>query len=144
MALVNDWRLAVRMFVRQPGLTIAAVVALALGVGLTTLLFSIGYGIFLRGLPLPEGRRIMAVTFTNVATGRRQLAVGIHDFADWRASQRSFDDLAAFQFASLNVVVRVTYRGMKAAERRTRVNEALDKVGMLHRAKHLPSQLSGG
>ena len=106
MALVNDWRLAVRMFVRQPGLTIAAVVALALGVGLTTLLFSIGYGIFLRGLPLPEGRRIMAVTFTNVATGRRQLAVGIHDFADWRASQRSFDDLAAFQFASLNVVVR--------------------------------------
>lgn len=106
MALVNDSRLAVRMFVRQPGLTAAAVVALALGVGLTTLLFSIGYGIFLRGLPVPQGRRIMAVTFTNVAAGRQQLGVGIHDFADWRAAQRSFDDLAAFQMASLNVVVR--------------------------------------
>ena len=94
------------MVVRQPGLTAAAVLALALGVGLTTLLFSIGYGIFLRGLPLPEGRRIMAVTLTNTATGRQKLAVGIHDFADWRAAQRSFDDLAAFDYASLNVVVR--------------------------------------
>jgi putative ABC transport system ATP-binding protein len=33
---------------------------------------------------------------------------------------------------------------MRAAERRQRVNEALEKVGMAHRAKHLPSQLSGG
>ena len=48
MGFLNDWRAGMRMFVRQPGLTSAAVVALALGVGLTTLLFSIGYGIFLR------------------------------------------------------------------------------------------------
>jgi putative ABC transport system ATP-binding protein len=33
---------------------------------------------------------------------------------------------------------------MRAAERRQRVNEALERVGMAHRAKHLPSQLSGG
>jgi putative ABC transport system permease protein len=106
MRAIVDWRLAVRMVFRQPGLAAAAVIALALGVGLTTLLFSIGYGIFLRGLPLPDGRRIMAVTFTNVATGGQKLGVSIHDFADWRAAQRSFDDLAAFQYASLNVVVR--------------------------------------
>ena len=94
------------MFVRQPGLTTAAVVALALGVGLTTLLFSIGYGIFMRGLPLPDSHRIMAVTFANVAGGRQKLGVGIHDVADWRASQRSFEDLAGFDLGSLNVVVR--------------------------------------
>ncbi len=43
-----------------------------------------------------------------------------------------------------NVELPLTYRGMKPAERRTRVEEALEKVGMAHRARHLPSQLSGG
>src|SRR5436190_16470744 len=43
-----------------------------------------------------------------------------------------------------NVELPLTYRGMKAAERRTRSQEALEKVGMAHRARHLPSQLSGG
>ncbi len=49
-------------------------------------------------------------------------------------------DLTVFE----NVELPLTYRGMKAAERKTRVTEALEKVGMAHRAKHLPSQLSGG
>ena len=43
-----------------------------------------------------------------------------------------------------NVELPLTYRGMKASERKIRVSEALEKVGMSHRAKHLPSQLSGG
>jgi putative ABC transport system ATP-binding protein len=43
-----------------------------------------------------------------------------------------------------NVELPLTYRGMRAAERKTRVHEALEKVGMAHRARHLPSQLSGG
>jgi len=43
-----------------------------------------------------------------------------------------------------NVELPLTYRGMKAAERKKRVTDALEKVGMAHRAKHLPSQLSGG
>jgi putative ABC transport system ATP-binding protein len=43
-----------------------------------------------------------------------------------------------------NVELPLTYRGMRSSERKTRVEEALEKVGMAHRAKHLPSQLSGG
>ena len=43
-----------------------------------------------------------------------------------------------------NVELPLTYRGMRPAERKTRVSEALERVGMGHRAKHLPSQLSGG
>jgi len=43
-----------------------------------------------------------------------------------------------------NVELPLTYRGMKAADRRARAQEALERVGMAHRAKHLPSQLSGG
>jgi len=49
-------------------------------------------------------------------------------------------DLTVFE----NVELPLTYRGMKAAERKTRVTQALEKVGMAHRSRHLPSQLSGG
>ncbi|HUK90261.1 MAG TPA: ABC transporter ATP-binding protein [Blastocatellia bacterium] len=49
-------------------------------------------------------------------------------------------DLTVFE----NVELPLTYRGMRGVERRQRVNDALERVGMSHRAKHLPSQLSGG
>jgi putative ABC transport system ATP-binding protein len=43
-----------------------------------------------------------------------------------------------------NVELPLTYRDMKASERKERVQEALERVAMAHRMKHLPSQLSGG
>jgi putative ABC transport system ATP-binding protein len=43
-----------------------------------------------------------------------------------------------------NVELPLTYRGMSSGDRKTLVTQALDRVGMAHRAKHLPSQLSGG
>ncbi|HWO01078.1 MAG TPA: ABC transporter ATP-binding protein [Blastocatellia bacterium] len=49
-------------------------------------------------------------------------------------------DLTVFE----NVELPLTYRGLRTAERRERARAALDRVGMAHRAKHLPSQLSGG
>src|SRR5437879_5283258 len=49
-------------------------------------------------------------------------------------------DLSVFE----NVELPLTYRGMLPKERRQRVTDALERVGMAHRAKHLPSQLSGG
>ena len=49
-------------------------------------------------------------------------------------------DLSVFE----NVELPLTYRGTRAPERKTRVREALERVGMAHRGKHLPSQLSGG
>ncbi len=49
-------------------------------------------------------------------------------------------DLTVFE----NVELPLTYRGMSASDRRSRVNDSLERVGMAHRAKHLPGQLSGG
>jgi len=43
-----------------------------------------------------------------------------------------------------NVELPLTYRGMAAAERKQRVQNALERVGMAHRMRHYPSQLSGG
>jgi putative ABC transport system ATP-binding protein len=49
-------------------------------------------------------------------------------------------DLTVFE----NVELPLTYRGMSVAERRQRAQEALERVGMAHRARHVPGQLSGG
>jgi putative ABC transport system ATP-binding protein len=49
-------------------------------------------------------------------------------------------DLSVYE----NVELPLIYRGMKPSERKTRVSAALDKVQMIHRKNHLPSQLSGG
>ena len=49
-------------------------------------------------------------------------------------------DLSVYE----NVELPLTYRGMRPAERKERVTDALEKVDMAHRAKHLPSQLSDG
>jgi putative ABC transport system ATP-binding protein len=49
-------------------------------------------------------------------------------------------DLTVFE----NVELPLTYRGMKSKERHERTTQSLERVGMAHRAKHLPSQLSGG
>src|SRR5213595_1408992 len=49
-------------------------------------------------------------------------------------------DLTVFE----NVELPLTYRGTGASDRKALVTEALERVGMAHRAKHLPSQLSGG
>jgi putative ABC transport system ATP-binding protein len=50
------------------------------------------------------------------------------------------DDLSVEE----NVEVALLYRGVPARDRRTRVAEALERVGIAHRARHLPQQLSGG
>jgi putative ABC transport system ATP-binding protein len=49
-------------------------------------------------------------------------------------------DLSVYE----NVELPLTYRGMPAQDRRKRVHDALEKVGMAHRTNHFPSQLSGG
>jgi len=49
-------------------------------------------------------------------------------------------DLTVFE----NVELPLTYRGVRASERRQRVSDALERVGMAHRERHVPSQLSGG
>jgi putative ABC transport system ATP-binding protein len=53
-------------------------------------------------------------------------------------------NLIADLTVSENVALPLTYRGMLSEERKRRVDEALERVGMSHRARHMPAQLSGG
>ena len=76
-ALLRDVRYAWRSLLRSPGLTIVATLALTLGIGLTTTMFSIVYGALMRGLPYPDGDRIMAIGRSNPAKDiRNQYTMG--------------------------------------------------------------------
>ncbi|HEX8944070.1 MAG TPA: ABC transporter permease, partial [Gemmatimonadaceae bacterium] len=94
-ALIRDVRYGIRTLVKSPGLTIIATLALTLGIGLTTTMFSIVYGALMKGLPYPDGDRIVVVSRSNPTRGIQQQAVPIQDFVDYRAQQRSFIDLGA-------------------------------------------------
>jgi len=104
MSFASDLRHGARLLVKQPGLTAIAVLALTLGIGLTTVMFSIIQGAFLRGLPFEESDRIVAVTradTTNPDADRGN--VSPHDFADWREAQQSLGPFGAYYEGTINV-----------------------------------------
>jgi putative ABC transport system permease protein len=101
--VMNDLRYGLRMLTRRPGLSASAILALALGIGLTTTMFSIVYGATLKGLPYPDSDRLVAIYRTRPAQNIQFMAVDIHDFNDWRATQKSFEDIAAYYAETVNV-----------------------------------------
>ena len=96
-------RLALRLAVRQPLVSSLAVVALALGIGLSTLMFSILNGAVLRGLPFERSERILHVSPFDIQE-QDDFEATQWEFAEWRQRQRSFDALTAFYTANANVV----------------------------------------
>ena len=105
---MNDLRLAIRMMAGRPGMSALAIVALALGIGLTTTMFSIVNGVILRGLPFAESDRIYHFARLNIAASNDDgdEAATLHDYVDWAARQRSFEELAMFRRSGANVVGR--------------------------------------
>ena len=103
LTTLNDIRFGARMLLKRPGLSVTAVVALALGIGLTTSMFSIVYGLVLRGLPFEDPEALVAINRTRPAQNVRSMSVTIHDFEDWRDQQTSFEHLAAWLPTTVNV-----------------------------------------
>ena len=94
-SLLRDVRFGVRTLLKSPGLAFVATLALTLGIGLTTTMFSIVYGALMKGLPYPDGNRIVVVQRANPARGINRQALPIQDYLDYRTQQRSFSHLAA-------------------------------------------------
>ncbi len=101
-SILRDVRYGFRSLAKSPGLTIVAIVALTFGIGLTTTMFSIVYGVMLKGLPFPDGDRIVAV-YRNSTLDGLQKAVPIADYADYSARQRTLSSIAAYYSGTVNV-----------------------------------------
>jgi putative ABC transport system permease protein len=92
--LWQDVRYSLRVLGKNPGLTAVAVLTLALGVGATTAIFSVVYGVLLRPLPYPDSNRIMAV-FEITSQGRPS-RIADPNFDDFRDQSRSFQAIAKY------------------------------------------------
>lgn len=103
MSFLADLRQGARMLVKYPGLTVIAVVALALGIGLTATMFSIVWGAFLRGLPIEGGDRLVHILRTRPSQQVERDGVPASDLAAWREGQHSFTDLGGFGEGTVNV-----------------------------------------
>ena len=94
-AVFRDIRYAGRSLRKSRALTFVAILALTLGIGLTTTMFSIVYAAMLKGMPFPNADELVAVQRANLARGFRWMPTPIHDYLDYRAQQRSFSGIAA-------------------------------------------------
>jgi putative ABC transport system permease protein len=103
MSLLKDLRYGARKLVHNPGFATVTVVTLALGIGLTTTMFSIVYGALMRGLPFEQSERVVSLRHANPVRDFDELPVSAHDLVDYRAQARSFEALAAFSNGTVNV-----------------------------------------
>jgi predicted permease len=95
-AMLQDLRHAMREFSQSPGVTIAVVLTLALGMGANSAIFSLLNAWLLRPLPLRDPQRLVVVWRTNLAAPREPAYFNLyHDYPVWASANRTMSALAA-------------------------------------------------
>ncbi|MFZ1972191.1 MAG: ABC transporter permease [Candidatus Acidiferrales bacterium] len=99
-AFLQDVKYGIRMLLKNPGFTAIAILTLALGIGANTAIFSVVNAEILRPLPFRDPGQLVHVATSNVRIHATNGAISYPDFADWRAQNHVFQDLAAYTDAS--------------------------------------------
>jgi putative ABC transport system permease protein len=102
--LAQDLRYGARSLARAKSFTAVAALALALGIGAVTAMFSVAYGLLLRPLPYPDADRL---AFVYLRYQPRDVAFGtlsVRDFNEWKAINRSFEEPALFNTRRMDLV----------------------------------------
>jgi predicted permease len=101
-SLAQDLRYGARTFLRRPGFTLAAIGSLALGIGVTTALFTVLNAVALRPLPYTDADRLLWMTQILRGSTTDEVTITPH-FLEWRNQNRSFTALAGFNYATRNL-----------------------------------------
>jgi predicted permease len=99
--LIQDLRYGLRMLVRNPGFAVVAVIALALGIGANTAIFSVVNGVLLQPLPYHDPDRLVRVYETS--PGFQTMSVACPNYFDWRDQSRSFSGMAGIRWEDYDV-----------------------------------------
>ena len=103
-ALFRDIRYGFRSLTQSPLLAIVATLALTIGIALTTTMFSILYGALMKGLPFEQGDRIVMVRRADARERPdNSFDVSIQDYVDYKAQQRSLDDIGGSTSGTINI-----------------------------------------
>src|SRR5271155_4285983 len=94
--IVHDLRYAFRILRKDLSVTAAAILILALGIGSTTLVFSLANGLLLRPLPYPQPERIIAVTESSPKDPNETTQISFPNYYDIRARARLLDDIGVY------------------------------------------------
>ncbi|MBW8876534.1 MAG: ABC transporter permease [Acidobacteria bacterium] len=100
--LGQDLRFGGRQLAKSPGFTLVAVLTLALGIGATTAIFSVVYGVLLRPLPYPQPDRLVRLFFVG-PKGQLQGAFSPPNFLDFRAASRALSGVSGLHGGTLNL-----------------------------------------
>jgi putative ABC transport system permease protein len=100
--LLKDVRYGARMLIKKPGFTAVALIALALGIGANTAIFSVVNAALLRSLPYAEPDRLIVPVTINAA-GVDGAGVSYADVVDWRKEEQVFASVAAFGIRSVDL-----------------------------------------
>src|SRR5580704_6955668 len=100
-AFLKDLKHSFRMFLQSPGFTIAAVAALALGIGANTAIFSVVNAVLLRPVLFPDSDHV--VMFMNTFQGRMGGGASPTKFNVWRGQTEAFQDVSAYYYGPVNL-----------------------------------------
>jgi putative ABC transport system permease protein len=101
--LVQDLRYGARRLAKAPWFTTAAVLILALGIGATTVVFSILDAVLVRPLPYPKSERLVKADVFDLKSGDFYGKTSYPDFTDWSEQSHFFDHLAAYEDKTFNL-----------------------------------------
>jgi predicted permease len=93
----HDGLYGVRLMRRSPGFAVATVLTVMLGIGATTAMFSIVYGVLLQPLPYGDPQRLVSLWSTAPKRGLPRAYVGMANVYDWRARNHVFEDIASIR-----------------------------------------------
>src|SRR5688572_12026972 len=99
-----DIKLGVRMLVKYPGLSLVAVIGMAVAIAIGAGAFSLIESMMVTTVPLPEGDRVVALR-NAILTEPGQSRASLRDFTAWRGGLKSVEDVAAFTTVRRNLVV---------------------------------------